>query len=78
MYCIPFNLLQLYACCLGINAGEVTRTQSGGECDSFRALAAVLPGCLATVIKSHRTWILMLRFHPPASELQMAAPRAAI
>ena len=35
-------------------------------CDSFRALATVLPGCLGTVVKSHRTWIPMLRFHPPA------------
>ena len=35
-------------------------------CDGFRALAAVSPGCLATVVKSHRTWIPMLRFHPPA------------
>ena len=35
-------------------------------CDSFRALAAVLPGCLATVVKSHRTWKPTLRFHPPA------------
>ena len=31
--------------------------QSGGECDGFRALAAVSPSCLATVIKSHRAWI---------------------
>ena len=35
-------------------------------CDGFRALVAVLPSCLATVVKSHRTWIPMLRFHPPA------------
>ena len=48
------------------NASEVARTQSGGECDGFRALAAVSPGCLAMVIKSHRTWIPMLRFQPPA------------
>ena len=48
------------------NAGEVARTQSGGECDGFRALAAVSPGCLVTVVKSHRTWIPTLRFHPPA------------
>ena len=34
-------------------------------CDSFRALAAVSPGCLVTVVKSHRTWILLLCFHPP-------------
>ena len=61
-----FNLLQLYACCLVINAGEVARTQSGGECDGLRALAAVSPGCLVTVVKSHRTWIPTLRFHPPA------------
>ena len=33
--------------------------------DGFRALAAVSPGCLATVVKSHRTWIPTLRFHPP-------------
>ena len=47
------------------NAGKVARTQSGEECDGFRALAAVSPGCLATVVKSHRTWILTLCFHPP-------------
>ena len=34
-------------------------------CDGFRALTAVSPGCLATVIKSHRTWIPTLCFHPP-------------
>ena len=34
--------------------------------DGFRALAAVSPGCLVTVIKSHRTWIPTLCFHPPA------------
>ena len=34
-------------------------------CDGFRALAAVSPGCLATVVKSHRTWIPPLCFHPP-------------
>ena len=33
--------------------------------DGFRAIAAVSPGCLATVIKSHRTWIPTLCFHPP-------------
>ena len=48
------------------NAGEVAQMQSGGECDGFRALAAVSPSCLATVVKSNRTWIPMLRFHPPA------------
>ena len=48
------------------NASEVARMQSGGECDGFRALAVVSPGCLAMVVKSHRTWILTLRFHPPA------------
>ena len=50
---------------LGINASEVARTQSGGECDGFRALAAVLPGCLAMVVKSHKTWIPTLCLHPP-------------
>ena len=35
-------------------------------CDGFKALAAVSPGCLATVVKSHRTWIPPLCFHPPA------------
>ena len=48
------------------NAGEVAQMQSGGECDGFRALAAVSPGCLVTVVKSHRTWIPTLCFHPPA------------
>ena len=47
-------------------------------CDGFRAPAAVSPGCLATVVKSHRTWIPTLRFHPPLNILQMAALRAAI
>ena len=35
-------------------------------CDGFRALAAVSPGCLVTVVKSHRTWIPTLCFHPLA------------
>ena len=52
--------------------------QSGGECDGFRALAAISPGCSAMVIKPHRAWILMLCFHSPFYALQMAAPRAAI
>ena len=47
-------------------------------CDGFRALAAVSPGCLATVVKSHRTWIPTLCFHHPLNALQMAALRAAI
>ena len=34
-------------------------------CDGFRALAAVSPGCLATVVKSHKTWIPTLCLHPP-------------
>ena len=62
----------------GINTGEVARTQSGGECDSFRALAVISPGCSATVVKPHRAWIPTLHFHPPFYALQMAAPRAAI
>ena len=40
--------------------------QSGGECDCFRALAAVSPGCPAMVAKSNRTWIPTLCFHRPA------------
>ena len=47
-------------------------------CDGFRALAAVSPGCLATVVKSHRTWIPTLCFHHPLNALQMVALRAAI
>ena len=45
---------------------DVSLVDSLDICDSFRALAAVSPGCLATVVKSHRTWIPTLRFHPPA------------
>ena len=33
-------------------------------CDGFRALAAVSPGCLATVVKSHRTWITDVMLPP--------------
>ena len=62
---------------LGINAGEVTRTQSGGECDGFRALAAVSPGCLATVVKSHKTWILTLCLHPPALRNANGSPQGS-
>ena len=59
---------------LGINAGEVAQMQSGGECDGFRALAAVSPSCLATVVKSHRTWILMLRhLNPPSNGASVPA-----
>ena len=39
---------------------------SNDICGGFRALAAVSPGHLATVVKSHRTWIPTLHFHPPA------------
>ena len=59
------------------NAGEVAWTQSGGECDGFRALAAVSPGCLATVVKSHRAWILTLRFHPPAKCIANGGPQGS-
>ena len=59
------------------NAGEVARTQSRGECDGFRALAAVSPGCLAMVVKSHRTWIPMLRFHPPAKCIANGSPQGS-
>ena len=51
--------------------------QSGGECDGFRALAAVSPGCLATVVKSHRAWIPMLRFHPPAKCIANGSPQGS-
>ena len=46
-------------------------------CDGFRALAAVSPGCLATVVKSHRTYRRYASTHP-LNALQMAALRAAI
>ena len=32
-------VLHLYFCYSGINAGEVTRWESGGECDGFRVPA---------------------------------------
>ena len=62
---------------LGINAGEVAWTQSGGECDGFRALAAVSPGCLATVVKSHKTWIPTLCLHPPALRNANGGPQGS-
>ena len=62
---------------LGINTGEVTRTQSGGECDGFRALAAVSPGCLATVVKSHKTWIPTLCLHPPTLRNANGSPQGS-
>ena len=34
-------------------------------CEGFRVPAAISSGCLMTVIKPHRAWIPMLRFHPP-------------
>ena len=34
-------------------------------CDGVRALAAVSPGCLVTVVKSHRTWIPTLCANTP-------------
>ena len=58
-------ILHLYSCYSGINTSEVTRLESGGECDGFRVPAAISPGCSAMVIKPHRAWILTLRFHPP-------------
>ena len=51
--------------------------QSGGECDGFRALAAVSPSCPATVVKSHRTWIQTLRFHPPAQCIANGGPQGS-
>ena len=47
-------------------------------CDSFRALAAVSPGCLVTVIKSHRIGYQRYASTHPLNALQMAALRAAI
>ena len=55
-----------YTCYSGINADEVARLKSGGECDGFRVPAAISSGCLTTVAKPHRAWIPMLRFHSPA------------
>ena len=49
--------------------------QSGGECDGFRALTTVSPGCPAMVVKSHRTWIPTLRFHPPAQCIANGSPQ---
>ena len=46
-------------------------------CDSFRALAAVSPSCLATVVKSHRAWIQTLRFHPPAQRIANGGPKGS-
>ena len=46
-------------------------------CDGFRALAAVLPGCPATVVKSHRTWIPTLCFHPPAQCIANGGPQGS-
>ena len=46
-------------------------------CDGFRALAAVSPGCPATVVKSHRTWIPTLRFHPPAQCIANGGPQGS-
>ena len=62
---------------LGINAGDVARMQSGGECDGFRALATVSPSCLATVVKSHKTWIPTLCLHPPALRNANGGPQGS-
>ena len=62
---------------LGINAGEVTQTQSGGECDRVRALITVSPGCLVTVVKSHKTWISTLCLHPPALRNANGGPQGS-
>ena len=51
--------------------------QSGGECDGFRALATVSPGCLVTVVKSHKTWIPMLCLHPPALRNANGGPQGS-
>ena len=58
-------IFTLVSCYSGINADKVTRLESGGECDGFRVLAAISPGCLTMVVKPHRAWILTLHFHPP-------------
>ena len=46
-------------------------------CDGLRALAAVSPGCLAAVVKSHRTWIPMLHFHPPTQRIANGGPQGS-
>ena len=72
-------VLHLYSCYSGINAGEVARRVSEGECDSFRVPATFpaqllsdgrqAPQGLDTNITLPHTWF---------NVLQMAAPRAAI
>ena len=59
-------IFTLVSCYSGINASEVARLKSGGECDGFRVPVTISPDCLTTVIKPHRAKIPMLRFHPPA------------
>ena len=73
-------VLHLYFCYSGINAGEVARRVSGGECDSvFRVPATFLPGCLATVVKPPQGLDTDITLpHTLVNMLQMAAPRAAI
>ena len=51
--------------------------QSGGECDGFRALATVLPGCLAMVVKSYKTWIPTLCLHPPTLRNANGGPQGS-
>ena len=46
-------------------------------CDGFRALAAVSPSCPAMVVKSHRTWIPTLCFHPPAQCIANGGPQGS-
>ena len=42
-------VLHLYFCYSGINAGEVARRVSGGECDGVGVPTAISPSCLVTV-----------------------------
>ena len=67
----------MYSCCLGIKRWRGRLDAVWGECDGFRALAAVSPGCPVTVVKSHRTWILTLRFHPPTQCIANGGPQGS-
>ena len=73
-----FDCFTLYSCYLGINTGNVTQRESGGECDGFRASATIPPSCLAMVIKPVGLGYQHYAFAYLLNAMQMAAPRAAI
>ena len=68
-------LVLLYS---GINACEVTRRVSGGECDGFRVPTAS-PPTLSDGRQAQQGLVTdVTLYHNPFNVLQMAAPRAAI